>query len=456
MNLEQHVLKYRDALITSLQENIRIPSVEGPALPDAPYGEGVRNSLHHALETARKLGFRTCNMDNHIGWAEFGEGEEMIGILGHLDVVPEGDGWTYPPYGGEIHDGKLFGRGTIDDKGPSIAALYAMAALRDSGLPLRRRVRVILGCNEETGSGDIRHYLQHGGELPVMGFTPDAEYPVINGEKGIITTIYKTDFVQDGDLILTEIHGGTASNVVPHYAYAKFKCDASFARSISLIGDSKVKLTATEDGFLLEAFGESAHGSTPELGENAIGRLLIAMANLPLCPELLEKVRFLADKIGMECDGTSAGIGLQDEPSGKLSLNLGTIEADEKSITLCINYRYPVTCSYDACAPVFNSLMADNGFGILREFHKEQLYIPADSQLVKTLVGIYSRHTGGTEPAKCIGGGTYAKSMPNMVAFGPVFPGDILCEHKADEHITLDNLMRNACIIASAMYELAK
>lgn len=456
MNFEPYITKYREDLIRSVQENIRIPSVQGPAMPDAPYGEAVRDSLLHALKTAEELGFRTCNLDNHIGWAEFGDGIEMIGILGHLDVVPEGEGWTYPPYGAEIHDGKIFGRGTIDDKGPSIAALYAMAALRDSGLPLKRRVRVILGCNEETGSGDIRHYLETGSELPVMGFTPDAEYPVINGEKGIITSIFKTQFAQSGDLILEEISGGTAANVVPHYAKAKFRCRPEVISGLASLCSEKVKITPDADGFLLEAFGESAHGSTPELGENAIGRLLIAMAKLPLSPDLLFKVQFLAGNIGMECDGTSAGIGLWDEPSGKLSLNLGTVRGNESSMELCINYRYPVTCSYDACAPVFNSLMAEMGFPLSREFHKEQLYIPADSQLIRTLMGVYTAETGRTEAPKCIGGGTYAKSMPNMVAFGPVFPGDILCEHKADEHISIDNLLRNTRIIASAMYELAK
>lgn len=456
MKLNQHVLKYQDAMIAALQENIRIPSVQGPAMPDAPYGQDVRRSLEHALDTARKLGFRTRNLDNHIGWAEFGEGEEMIGILGHLDVVPEGDGWTYPPYGGEIHDGKIFGRGAVDDKGPSIAALYAMAALRDSGFPLRRRVRVIFGCNEETGSGDIRHYLARGCELPVMGFTPDAEYPVINGEKGIITSIFSAPYDQNSDLILTELGGGVAPNVVPDYAWARFCCNGDIFRNISFSGDPKLRVTPDEGGFLLEAFGESAHGSTPELGENAIGRLLIAMKNLPLSSSLHEKIAFLADYIGMETDGSSAGIGLCDEPSGKLSLNLGTIEGNETALKCCINYRYPVTFSYNDCAPAFNALFTENGFEVVREFHKEQLYIPADAPLVKTLMDVYTAHTGNAAIPKCIGGGTYAKSMPNMVAFGPVFPGDILCEHKADEHISIDNLIRNAQIIASAMYELAK
>lgn len=455
MNLNDLILSYKEDLIRSLQENIRIPSVQGNPLPDAPYGEPVRDSLLHALKTAERLGFRTVNLDNHIGWAEFGEGEEMVAVLGHLDVVPEGDGWSCQPYGGEIIGGKIMGRGTTDDKGPTIASLFAMAALRDSGLPLRRRVRVILGCNEETGSGDVRHYLASGGEIPVMGFTPDGAYPVINGEKGIITTIFGTEYVQSADLILTEIKGGTAANVVPAYAYARFRCSAETASSIT-VSDSKVKLSFEENGFLLEAFGVSAHGSTPEQGENAIGKLLIAMAQLPLYEDLLKKIRFLAHHIGMECDGTAAGIGLQDEPSGKLSLNLGTIEGDESSMRFVINYRYPVTFGYEDCGPAFNSLFSGNGFSILREFHKEKLYIPADSRLVTSLMKVYREQTGRSEQPTCIGGGTYAKSIPNLLAFGPVFPGDEVREHQSDEYITIENLIKNAQIIAHAMLELAK
>ena len=455
MNLNELVLTYKDSMIRALQENIRIPSVQGEALPDAPYGKEVRDSLLHALKTAESLGFRTVNLDNHIGWAEFGEGGEMVAVLGHLDVVPEGDGWSCEPYGGDIIDGKIMGRGTTDDKGPTIASLFAMAALRDSGLPLRRRVRVILGCNEETGSQDVKHYLACGGEIPVMGFTPDGAYPVINGEKGIITTILAADYAQAGDLILTEIKGGTAANVVPAYAYARFRCDEKTANAIT-VRDSKVKLTREEDGFLLEAFGVSAHGSTPEQGENAIGRLITTMAGLPLAEELLKKIRFLAKHIGMECNGVSAGIGLQDAPSGKLSLNLGTIEGDAGSMQFVINYRYPVTFSYEDCGPQFNALFTQNGFSVIREFHKEQLYIPADSRLVTSLMKVYREQTGRDEQPTCIGGGTYAKSMPNLLAFGPVFPGDEVREHQSDEYITIDNLIKNAQIIAHAMLELAK
>ena len=168
MELQEVVKGYEEQLLKSLQESIRIRSVQGEASEQYPYGKGVQDCLDHALKTAEALGFATIDLDHQMGWCEYGEGEEMVAVLGHLDVVPEGDGWSFDPFGGEIRDGKVFGRGAMDDKGPTIAALYALAALRDSGLPIRRRIRLLFGTNEETGSNDMKYYRSHGGEIPVM------------------------------------------------------------------------------------------------------------------------------------------------------------------------------------------------------------------------------------------------------------------------------------------------
>lgn len=456
MELNQHVAATKDRLIACLQENLRIPSVQGEAAPDAPYGIEVRRSLDHALKSAAELGFRTENVDNHLGWCEYGDGEEMIAVLGHLDVVPAGDGWTCDPYGGELREGKLWGRGTTDDKGPTIASLFALAALRDSGLPIRKRIRILFGCNEETGSADVRYYLAKGGEIPVMGFTPDGEYPVINGEKGIINVTFGADFTQEGELKLLSIRGGTAPNVVPAFALAKIGCCPLTAARFSKLNARGMRFIPKEYGLLVESYGISAHGSTPGLGENAIGRLLLALDTLPFCGKVAELIHFLAEAIGMESDGASAGIALHDEVSGGLTLNLGTLDADEKHMSLKINYRYPVTFSYDDCGPKLNYAFREAGFLIEQEFHKPKLFIPDDSPLVSTLLKVYRDQTGLEGEAKCIGGGTYAKALPNILAFGPVFPGDEVREHKPDEYITVDNLMKNAQIIAAAMYEMAK
>ena len=456
MELKDCVKKLEPALLACLQENLRIPSVQGEAEEGKPYGSEVRRSLDHVLAAAEELGFSVVNMDGQLGWCEYGEGKEMIAVLGHLDVVPAGDGWTFDPWGGEIRDGRIFGRGTMDDKGPSIAALFALAALRDSGLPIRRRIRVLWGCNEESGSADMKYYLAHNGEIPVMGFTPDGEYPVINGEKGIINVTYARQMDSVGDLRLISLHGGTAPNVVPSAACAKLACGPELARRLAQLQAPKLRFAATDYGLFVEAEGVSAHGSTPELGENAIGRLVLALDTLPLEGQTKQAVHFLAETLGMETGGDSAGIALRDDVSGGLTLNWGTLDVEDGSLQMKINYRYPVTKSYDDCAPVLDAKFAAAGFTKAAELHKAKLYVPEDSELVRTLMKVYREQTGLEGSPKSIGGGTYAKSLPNIVAFGPIFPGDEIREHKPDEFLELSRLMENAQIIAAAMYEMAK
>ena len=456
MDLNEHVLAMEADLLACLQENLRIPSIQGEAAENAPYGIEVRKSLDHVLAAAERLGFHTENMDGHVGWCEYGEGEEMVAVLGHLDVVPAGDGWSFDPWGGEIKDDRIWGRGTMDDKGPSIAALFALAAIRDAGLPLKRRIRLLFGCNEETGSADMKYYLANGGEIPVMGFTPDGEYPVINGEKGIINVTFSKNYTQNGALKLLSIHGGTAPNVVPAAACAKLGCSQELAQRIVKLKAPKVRYTATDYGIFVEAEGVSAHGSTPGLGENAIGRLMLALDTLPFEGEVAEAIHFLAETLGMESDGKSAGIYLCDDVSGELTLNWGTLNADESKMSMKINYRYPVTKTYEDCGPAFNEKFASAGFVKDAEAHKAKLYIPEDSALVQTLQKVYVEHTGLDGKPKCIGGGTYAKALPNILAFGPIFPGDEVREHKPDEFLEIPKLMKNAQIIAAAMYEMAK
>ena len=456
MELKECVKRREPELLACLQENLRIPSVQGAPEEGKPYGSEVRRSLDHVLAAAEALGFSTVNMDGQVGWCEYGTGEEMVAVLGHLDVVPAGDGWSFDPWGGEIRGNRIFGRGTMDDKGPSIAALYALAALRDSGLPIRRRIRVLWGCNEESGSQDMKYYLAHGGEIPVMGFTPDGEYPVINGEKGIINVTYEREMDRVGDLQLISLHGGTAPNVVPSSACAKLACSKELAQRLAALQAPKLRFTATQYGLFVESEGVSAHGSTPELGENAIGRLLLALDTLPLEGQTREVIHFLAETLGMETDGTSAGIALSDEVSGGLTLNWGTLRVENGSLQMKIIYRYPVTKSYTDCAPVLDAKFAAAGFTKAAEQHKEKLYVPEGSRLVKTLMKVYREQTGLDDQPKSIGGGTYAKSLPNIVVFGPIFPGDEVREHKPDEFIEVSRLMENAQIIAAAMYEMAK
>ena len=218
--LEQEVERAKDQLVSTLQDLLAIRSIEGPASDGQPFGPDVAQALDIALKAAADLGFATVNLDGYVGYAEYGNGEEYVAVLGHLDVVPEGGGWTYPPYGGEIHDGKLYGRGTIDDKGPTLAALFGLAAIKALALPLSRRVRIIFGTNEETGSKDMQYYAKQE-KPPVAGFTPDAAFPVIHAEKGGCKFVLAKQLSgQTAPVCLLALNAGERVNIVPDYAEA--------------------------------------------------------------------------------------------------------------------------------------------------------------------------------------------------------------------------------------------
>jgi len=458
--------KYQDEMIGSLQRAISYPSVSEICKGEFPFGKQVHNCLAFMLNLAEDMGFRTCNVDNHVGWCEYGEGEEMIAVLGHLDVVPAGEGWTVPPYEGYVKDGKIYGRGAMDDKGPTVAALYSLLALKESAVKMNKRIRLIFGLSEENGGNDIRYYLENDGEIPVMGFTPDGEYPVIHGEKGFIIEHYRYEFGEHGienevitnydnffDEYDTEsispkwkiksIQGGTAENIVPH-----------FAKAVLLRTVKNEFAEEVEEEFTYSVDGVSAHAASPWEGENAIQKLISKLAELPLHNETKAVIQFLHEKFKMEHDGTSLGIAMCDEESGSLTMNLGMIRGDESGIEIGLNYRYPVTKSFEECEPVLRRQFEDAGFVLTEQEHDPCLYMSTDSELVKRLMKVYKETTGRDDAPKCIGGATYAKALPNVLAFGPLFPGDENREHKPDEYVEIEWLMKNAVIIAEAMYAL--
>ena len=451
--LNEAVAALRPQMVAALQRLVRRRSVEADPLPGKPFGEEVDACFAEALTLCRELGFETTDMDRYIGWCGIGTGDEMVAVLGHLDVVPEGEGWHHPPYAAEIEGGRLYGRGAIDDKGPVVASLFALKAIRDLGIPLNRRVRLLFGLNEETNDRDVLYYKAHGGEIPVLGFTPDGEYPLINGEKGILNGTYSRKLHQTGDYRLTKFEGGAASNISPAYAAAELQCPADAAAKISA---DKVTVTPIEGGIRVEAEGIAVHGSTPEQGENAIGRLAQALNQLPLTGELGDCMAFVAERLGMEVHGESLGLAMRDELSGPLTLNLGVAKFEQETLSLVFSVRYPVTLKYERVYPRLSRGFTLGGFTETEMTHAAAIYMPPESELIRRLSKVYEEQTGKKAELKSIGGGTYAKSMPNLVAFGPIFPGDEVREHKPDEYMEIERVLQNAEIIAAAMYELAK
>ncbi|MBX4263581.1 dipeptidase PepV [Clostridium estertheticum] len=463
MELNKLIDDMKEDIIKSTQEIIKIKSVESEPKPGMPFGEGVAKSLECALGVAKRLGLHTVNVDGYVGYAEYGTGDDYVLALGHLDIVPEGDGWIYPPYGAEIHDGKMYGRGTTDDKGPIMATLFGLKAIKDAKLPVSKRIRVLFGTNEETGSKELDHYLEKE-KPPVAGFTPDADYPIINGEKGITIFDIVKDFnnINKGENIIKYIKGGQVSNMVPDYCEAGIiSTNANVIVKLlrSFIKDTEYKLSAVVNTnlIIIKSIGEAAHGSTPEFGKNAIMQLLQFLGTINLdSNDASELVEFLNKNIGMQTHGESFGVCLEDKISGKLSFNVGVINMDKNSATVTLNLRYPVTNKLEDMMTPFNEKIKGTGLRVERFVHQEPLYFPPDSPIIKSLQKVYTEQTGEEATLVSIGGGTYAKEMPNIVAFGPMFPGEPDTIHKQNEYITIDNLIKNAKIYAHALYELAK
>ena len=442
-----------DEEVAALQGLLRIKSVEALGEDGTRFGRGAQDCLDYVLRLGADMGFRPTNLDGYCGWLDYGEGEELVVVLGHLDVVPEGTGWTHPPYGAEIADGRLYARGAIDDKGPMMAALYALKSLVDSGEGLRRRVRILFGLNEETGCACMEHYVASGQELPALGFTPDGDFPIIHCEKGIFSAHYALDLPADG--AVRSFAGGTALNMVPATAHAEL--DGALYESAAALASAVPYITVARLGadVCVAAQGRSVHGSTPEKGENAISRLAGFLAQLPL-PEAEQTVMAaIARLYPAETDGKSLGVGLCDEVSGKMTVNLGTAAMDGRTLTLGANLRVPVTFDESGFHPTMTAAMAEAGFREMDSGFTPPLYVPAETPLIRALQEVYADETGDEPTLLAIGGGTYAKTMPNIVAFGPIFPGEPAVEHEPDEYITLESLRRCTEIYAAAIKKLA-
>lgn len=466
MNFLDLIDEYKDEIIKTTQEVIKIKSVEEKPLPGMPFGEGPYKALEKTLQIAEDMGFETKNLEGYAGHIDLGEGEEVVGVLAHLDVVPEGEGWIYGPYSGEIHDGKIYGRGTVDDKGPAVATLYAMKALKESGVELKRKIRLILGANEETGWGCMNYYFKHE-KAPNMAFTPDAEFPVIHGEKGIIIfdLVYNKNSFTDGDIKLIDIKGGNAPNMVPDSAEAILEVrDLSFIeQSLRLCKEERnYPITISNDGNNVKvvAKGKSAHGSTPEKGENAITYLLAFLGEYIFARDsyIGMFLQFYNDKIAFKYHGEGIGCGFEDDVSGKLNFNVGMIKLEEENIVLTINVRYPIkTTSEEVYDAIRENLKDTNIELVASSKDTKPLYVPKDDFLVEKLMNVYREFTGDMESQPItIGGGTYARAMENAVAFGPMFPGQVELAHQKDEYISIDHLMKITKIYAKALYELAK
>ena len=441
-----------DEMIDTLQKWIRVPSVKGEAAPGAPFGKEVRSMLDMALADCEQMGFKTQNFDGYIAHADLGEGsdEDALAILAHLDVVPEGDGWKYPPYGAVIENGHMYGRGTSDDKGPAVAALYAMKAVKDAGIPLRRKVRLILGCDEESGWEDIAHYNKVA-TMPRMGFSPDASYPIINIEKGICRLELHGVLSNEG-LQVIAFNNGERPNVIPGRASALVAGDAATVAQAEAAAkklDIPAEVQLTDKGVSITVTGISGHAAYPETARNANGEMLLLLRELGVQGDL----RLLADKIGLDYKGEGLEISVSDGISGYLTCNLGIIRAGEGGVYATLDIRYPVMTNPDMI--IKNVSASLPGMRVDAMEVKEPHHVPAGSELVQNLLDAYHEVTGYERKCLYTGGGTYARSLQEGVAFGASFPQDEDLAHQANEYADIEGLYKNIKIFALAIVKLA-
>ncbi len=448
MNLD----KYRDQMVKTLQEWIAIPSLKADPAPKAPFGAELARMLDAALQTCADLGFETRNIDGYVGEAWMGEGndEDALGILAHVDVVPVGDGWTRDPFGGEVEGNIMYGRGTSDDKGPLAAALYAMLAVKEAGIPLKRKVKLIIGCDEESGWEDIDYYKKVA-TLPRSGFSPDATYPVINIEKGGCHYELTAPLSKEG-LQIISFNVGERFNVIPGSATALVAGDASLIPQVKAISEKYGwPVTAVMDGndLRITATGINGHAAYPYIARNAIGQLLITLRDLGAKGPIQE----LADKIGTQYLGEGLGIQVKDGISGDLTCNMGIIRTENGQLSATLDIRTPLLVDGKRLAQVIQNHL--DGVKVEELSCKVPHYVPLSSELVQGLLSAYHEVTGREKKAIAIGGGTYARSLKEGVAFGATFPEDPDVAHQADEHVNLDSLMQSMKIFANAIVRLA-
>lgn len=448
----------KDDIISLLSKLVAIPSVMGEEKPGYPFGEAPAKALETMLAAAKALGFAVNNVDNCYGTADYlpdGVSTPGLAILCHLDVVPEGNGWTYEPFVCTEKDGILYGRGVTDDKGPAVSALYALYSVKQLGAKLSKGVRLIFGTNEENGSADIEHYLKKD-KMPPMVFTPDASYPLINCEKGMARIKYSADF-DNSDIV--SICGGQVINAVPAECCAvvsgKHK-DIICSYMGGNKNDCAFGIENDSDNITIICKGESAHASTPEKGRNAITAMLEMLVSLELGGNTK---KLLSDILRLypygETDGTSLGISCSDE-SGALTCVLSLINAENGTLTFSTDTRFPISMTAAQLKEKATSALSDTDMSIADFMGTDAHYASPDSFLVKTLLSVYEEQTGKKGECIAIGGGTYVHGIEGGVAFGVEHPDTDYRIHGADEFVPISELIDNTAMFANAIEKLCK
>ena len=443
MEFLKYAQSYKNQMIEKLSELVSIKStlINQPEVSDAPFGEECVKALLYMLDLGEKLGFKVKNVDNVCGHIEYGEGEEIVAVLCHVDVVPADGVWASDPYVARVEGDRLYARGSIDDKGPAITALYSLYMLKEMGYVPNKRIRLIIGTDEESGSRGLKRYLEVE-ETPTTGFSPDADFPLIYGEKGMMSI----DILSDIEPKELTIESGTRYNIVPSYAKASYP-DYS-KEFLNFINEHGYEGKINED--VLETFGVACHAMEPRNGVNAALHMAESLEKVsPLCKfasHCLKDSR-------LECNN----LNFTDYEMGDMTCNFAVLNVSDGHGKIGLNFRYPVRWDKDEFVEKFTNLARSYGLNLVVLHSSKPHYISPEDKLVKTLLNAYQTFTGDyTSKIKTIGGGTYARSLPHAVAFGQVFPNEEDLAHQANEYISISNMVTSCAIYAQALVDLTK
>lgn len=462
----EKVQQYEDQIIDDLKGLLSIESVrdDSQASKDAPVGPGPREALDYMYKIAERDGFKTYDVDHIAGRIEAGKGEDVLGVLCHVDVVPAGEGWDSDPFSPVVTDNTIVARGTLDDKGPTIAAYYAIKILEDMQVDWKKRIHMIIGTDEESDWKCTERYFQTE-EMPTLGFAPDAEFPVIHGEKGITTF----DLVQkltaedqnEPDYELISFSSGQRYNMVPDQAEARVLVKENMTDVIQTFEDFLVQAQLQGESMIdsgtliLTVEGKAVHGMDPSLGVNAGLQLLKFLNTLNLDKRAKEFVAFGNQYLVDSNFGEKMGMKFHSDIMGDVTTNVGIINYDNKKAgRFGINLRYPQGFEFEKAMNKFKSEIADNCFEVEMGKVQPPHYVDKNDPFVTKLVQAYRNQTDDMTEPYTIGGGTYARNLDKGVAFGAMFSDSEDLMHQKNEYITKKQLFNATSIYLEAIYSL--
>lgn len=449
--IDQFIQAQRENILRDIGRLVAVPSVEGPAAPGAPFGPGPRAALDEALAIAAELGLAPGEGEGHIGWADVpgAEKEKYLATITHLDVVPEGNGWDADPFTLRVRDGWLLGRGVADDKGPSVLCLYALKFLKDEAGLLRYPVRALLGCNEETNMKDVAWYNAHE-KPPVFCFTPDAEFPLCNGEKGQFEADLLSP-VLNGDIL--DFEGGVARNAVPDRASALIRAELA-----ALPVAEGITLEQEAGGVRVRGWGKSGHAAMPQGTVNAIGLVVDYLLANGIGSEAERAFLQLLHKLHSAWDGTGLGIQTDDGLFDPLTVVGGVIRMENGALRQTVDCRFPTSTNGSVLEAALRKAAGDAGV-VCMDHVNEPFYIGVDAAPIQALMEAYCQVTGEEAKPFTMGGGTYARHFPLAVSFGPENPNAVLPDfagpmHGANEGAKFEHLLAALKIYILALLKL--